>query len=71
MDDELLKILQGIIGSEDDTGCSHDPDDPHSIPLTVVNKNDVDALRSYLDTFYVGSGVMASGIEGHLKGERK
>ena len=27
MDDKLWKILQGIIDSEDDTGCSHDLDD--------------------------------------------
>ena len=54
MDEELREILNRLISSEDDTGCSYDPDDPDSIHLTVVNKGYVDELKQYLKHYDLG-----------------
>jgi hypothetical protein len=49
MDEELRQILDDLLASEDDTGCSYDEDDPTAFPLTVVNKNQTNKLRKWLE----------------------
>ena len=43
MDDKLLKILQDLMASEDNTGCSDD--------LTVVCSEPIEQLRKYLNSY--------------------
>ena len=47
MDEELKEILDNILISEDNTGCSED--------LTVVDKEAVDKLRDYIKHYEIGS----------------
>ena len=47
MDEELKEILDNILISEDNTGCSED--------LTVVDKETVDKLRDYIKHYEIGS----------------
>ena len=43
---ELLRLIDAVVNSADDEGCYHDPDDEYSIPLTVVDKNALEALKA-------------------------
>jgi len=48
IDQKLQTILQGLLDSEDDTGCSFDPDDEDSFQPTVVNRRKIVELKEYL-----------------------
>ena len=55
MDEDLKKILDNLVASADDTGCSNDDEDEDAIRLTVVNKDYVDELRQYVKHYELGS----------------
>ena len=48
MDDDLKVILQDILDSEDNAGCSED--------LTVVSSGPIERLREYLKHYDLGGG---------------
>ena len=41
---KLFELIDAVVDSSDDTGCSHDPDDDFSIATTVVHKDELDEL---------------------------
>jgi hypothetical protein len=54
--DDLKLIIDDLLASAYATGSYHDVDDPTSIPLIIVDKNQIEKLREWKKHYELGLG---------------